>query len=166
VAVKQPASTLPPVDLYEVLKTIHVLAAVIWVGGGVMGHIIAGRAFRSNETAKVASAGADAEWVGTRVFFPASMVLLASGIWMVVISDAWNFGDLWIVVGIAGYAASAINGMAFLGPVSKRVGEMAASSDSVTPELRSQLDRLMVLSRVDLTILILVVIDMVIRPGV
>jgi uncharacterized membrane protein len=157
--------TLPPVDLYEVLKTIHVLAAVIWVGGGVMGHIIAGRAFRSNDTTKIAVAGADAEWVGNRVFFPASMVLLVGGIWMVVISG-WNFSDLWIVFGIAGYAASAVNGMALLGPVSKRVGEMATTSDAVTPELRGQLGRLMVLSRIDLTILVLVVIDMVIKPGI
>jgi uncharacterized membrane protein len=153
------------VDLYEVLKTIHVLAAAIWIGGGVMGHIIGGRAFRSNDITKIAVAGGDAEWVGNRVFLPASLVLLTVGIWMVVISG-WNFSDLWIVIGIAGYAASAINGMAFLGPVSKRVGEMAGASDSVTPELRAQLDRLMLLSRVDSTILVLVLIDMVIKPGV
>jgi uncharacterized membrane protein len=151
--------------LYDVLKVVHVLGAVIWVGGGIMGHIVAGRASRSNDTAKIAVAGADAEWIGNRVFFPASIVLLVVGIWMVVISG-WNFSDLWIILGIVGYAASAINGMAFLSPVSKRVGEMAAASDSVTPELRAQLDRLTLLSRVDLTILILVVIDMVIKPGV
>jgi uncharacterized membrane protein len=157
--------TLPPVDLYEALKAIHVLGAMIWVGGGVAGHIIAGRATRSNDTGKIAVAGADAEWIGNRVFTPAAIVLLAVGIWMVVISG-WNFSDLWIIFGIAGYTLSAINGMAFLGPASKRVGEMAAASDSVTPDLRAQLDRLTLFSRIDLTILILVVLDMVIKPGV
>jgi uncharacterized membrane protein len=152
-------------ELYDVLKVLHVLGAVIWVGGGVAGHVIAGRASRSNDTSKIAVAGADAEWIGNRVFFPASMVLLAVGIWMVVISG-WHFSDLWIIFGIVGYAVSAVNGMAFLGPTSKRVGELAAASDSVTPELRTQLDRLTLLSRIDLTILILVVIDMVIKPGV
>jgi uncharacterized membrane protein len=157
--------TLPPVTLYDVLKTIHVLGAAIWVGGGVFGHISAGRAFRSNDPGKIADAGAEGEWIGNRVFFPAAMVLLATGIWMVVISG-WNFSDFWIIFGIAGYALSAINGMAFLNPVSKRVGELAASSDTVTPELKSQLDRLTTFSRIDLTILILVVINMVIKPGV
>ena len=67
-------------DKYELLKTIHVLTAVIWVGGGVMGQLLAYRIRKSNDTGRMAAFAKDSEWIGTRVFLPSSLILLAMGI--------------------------------------------------------------------------------------
>jgi len=47
---------LAAVNAYTILKLIHVLAAVIWVGGAVTVNIIGTRAIRSGEGAHTAFA--------------------------------------------------------------------------------------------------------------
>ncbi|HEX2058970.1 MAG TPA: DUF2269 family protein [Actinomycetota bacterium] len=149
---------------YELLKTIHVLFAVIWVGGAATTQILATRLAGANEPARMAAFAKDMEFVGTRVFMPASVVVLAAGIWMVGISG-WNFTDLWIILGLVGIAFSAIVGATFLGPESGRIGRLIEAKGPEDPEVAGRLNRIFVVSRVELVILLLVVINMVVKPG-
>lgn len=152
-------------DLTEILKTIHVLAAVVWVGGAAASQFYAIRIQRSGDPARLAAFGKDAEWVGMRVFMPASILVLLLGIWMVVRVEFYAFGDAWILIGLGGILFSALVGSLFLGPESGRLGKLIEAEGPENPEVQRRMSRLYLVSRIELAILLLVVVDMVVRPG-
>lgn len=149
---------------YELLKAIHVLFAVVWVGGAATIQILATRLSNANEPARMAAFAKDIEFVGMRVFMPSSIVVLIAGIWMVATSGP-DFTDLWIILGLIGIAFSATVGAAFLGPESGRIGKLIEERGPEDGEVTARLERIFLVSRVELVILLLVVIDMVVKPG-
>src|ERR687895_92346 len=72
--------------MYDWLKLVHVLGAMVWVGGAVMVQIVAIRAMASKDPVRQATFSADAEWLGMRVFTPASVIVLLAGIGIVLVS--------------------------------------------------------------------------------
>lgn len=149
---------------YELLKTIHVFFAVIWVGGAATTQVLATRLARANEPARLAAFAKDIEFVGKRIFTPSSLLVLAAGIWMVVITGI-NFTDLWIIFGLVGIAFSATIGATFLGPESGRIGRLIEARGPEDSEVTGRIKRIFVVSRVELVVLLLIVINMVVKPG-
>ncbi len=105
------------------------------------------------------------EFVGTRVFVPASLALLALGIWMVVITPAWNFSQLWVAAAIAMFAYSFASGAFYLSPRLGRLKHLYAEHGPEAPEAVDLVERLFVFSRIELALVILIVVDMVLKPG-
>ena len=66
--------------LDEVDGVVHVLAAVVWVGGGVTTQVLAFRIIRADDPARLAGFGKDIEKVGMFVFTPAALVVLLSAL--------------------------------------------------------------------------------------
>jgi uncharacterized membrane protein len=149
---------------YEVLVFVHVLGVVVWVGGSIGLHLFAVRAVRSTDPARVAGFSADAEWIGLRVFMPASLVVLIAGIWAAVDGD-WDFGNAWISIGFAAFLVSFFLGMAFLGPESERIKALVAERGLTDPEVARRTGRILMLSRIELVILIVAVWAMVTKIG-
>lgn len=148
---------------YDVIKFLHLIAVIIWLGGGVMLQILLARSRRAGPEA-VATFNQSAEWTSQRVFMPASFVVLGSGIWL-VIDSPWAFSDPWIGIGILGYAISAVNGMVNLGPTARKMKELIAErgpQDAGVARLGRRMDRA---GRFDLVVLTAVVLDMVVKPG-
>ena len=150
-------------DFYELLKTLHVLAAVVWVGGAATTQVYAMRANRATEPERMVNFSSDAEWVGTRVFLPMSLILVASGFGM--IGDASLDFDLWIIFGLAIWLVSAGVGSAFLGPESGRIANIVAAEGPASPNAQARIQRIFLISRIELVLLLLVVIVMVTKPG-
>jgi uncharacterized membrane protein len=98
------------IGLYDWLKAFHVLAAVIWVGGNAVLQILSTRIVRENEPVKLADFAGHIGWVGTRIFTTASPLLVILGVWMVIESPAWTFGQFWILAAIAMFAYSFLEG--------------------------------------------------------
>jgi uncharacterized membrane protein len=149
--------------LYEFLLFVHVALAIVWVGGGLMMQFFGLRASMSGDPARLAALGQDIEWIANRVFIPSSLLAFASGVWMVIESDFWGFGDDWIVIGLLLYAVTFLSGLLFLGPESKRVGELMAQG---SPEGGPRTLRLIMLARLDLVLLFFLVYDMTVKPEV
>ena len=150
---------------YNILKAIHVLAAVTWVGGAISFNILGTRLKNGANPRTLGDVAREFEFIGTRVFLPTSLILFGLGIWMVIISG-WNFTDLWILIGLAGIVATIITGSAVIGPRSKRLGETLEVKSPEDPDVQRQIGELIAYSRIDLVVLIIVVLDMVIKPGV
>ena len=148
---------------YVILKSLHVLAAVTWVGGAIGQNVMATRLRKTAEGPAMSSFAREAEWIGMHVFMPSSIVLLALGIWMVATSG-WNFTDLWVELGILGIVATVVTGAAVIGPTSKKIGELIQEKGPADPGVGAQIDKLLKVARVDLVVLILVVVDMVAKP--
>lgn len=155
---------LAAVDGYTILKTFHVVFAVLWVGGALTLNILGTRSVASGNGERVALFGRDAEWLGTRVFFPSSLLVLLFGI-LTVLRGHIGFGHAWVIVGLVGIGLTAVTGSAFLGPETKRLGELTERRGVSDPEFLRRVRRLVWVSRIDLLVLLLVVADMVIKPG-
>lgn len=148
---------------YIILKSLHVLAAVAWVGGALTQNVLAERLIKSNDGTLMARFARESEWVGMHVYLPSSLALLALGIWMVATS-AWNFTDLWIVIGIVGMLATVVTGAFFIGPTSKKIAAGIEANGPDDPEVRRHIETILKVGRVDLAVLLLVVVDMVTKP--
>jgi uncharacterized membrane protein len=142
---------------------VHVVGAVIWVGGGVTLPILAIRAERSQNPAEMATIARQAAFVGEKAFAPISLLVLLAGIGM-VINLHWGWGTTWIIIGLVGFAITALTGSLVLGPQAKRVGQLIEASGAEAAETQAAVQRLLLLARVDMGVLRLVVADMILKP--
>ncbi|MGZ4152700.1 MAG: DUF2269 family protein [Actinomycetota bacterium] len=156
-------SALLPNDWYALFKAVHVLFAVIWVGGGVSIMIHAIRAQTMNDSGGIVTVAKQAAFMGEKVFAPVGLVTFLMGIAM-MINTSWGWGHFWIVAGLIGYASTFIVGIAILSPMAKKVDESAEKNGPTHPETLALIQRILLIARFDVAVLMLVVLDMVTKP--
>jgi uncharacterized membrane protein len=151
--------------LYEWVKTFHILAAITWVGGAIYGQVLAIRIFNGSDPVVMRGVVAAFEWTGNRVMAPASLVLLALGTWMVILEPAWTFGQFWVLAALGMFAYSFVSGALYLGPQLGKVKRLWDQEGIDSPAAGALVRRLFKVSRIELALLILIVFDMVLKPG-
>lgn len=151
--------------VYNTLKFVHILAAIIWVGGGLFFQFNATRLRRAGDPVKLAAFAKDVEFWGARLFSAASVTVLVFGVTMVLYSPALAFSDTWIWLALIGYATTFLTGLLVLGPTSGKLGRMLDTRPPEDPEIQAGIRRLFAISRVDQLVIVLVVADMVFKPG-
>lgn len=145
---------------------LHVLSAIVWIGGSIVLTLLAGRVAKSNDPARGAAFSADAEFVGKRVFAPCSVLLLVTGIGAVFTTrDAGAFSEAWLALGVVGWIAVAGIGGGLIGPLSGRLRRLLAESGPSNAEARKISGRIERLSRLELVLFLLLVLDMTVKPG-
>jgi uncharacterized membrane protein len=149
--------------LYELLLFVHITAAVIWVGSGFLIQVQGVRATRQNDPGNMKRVLDDAAGLSTIVFIPASLVVVVFGVSMVIESDAWSFDQLWLVLGLIGYFATFVTGVAVLKPRSEYLVE-AIAREGVSDHVMMKIRELLLLTRIDFVVLVLVVFDMAVKP--
>ena len=152
-----------PNDWYALFKAIHVLFAVIWVGGGVSIMIHAIRAQNARDPESIVTVAKQAAFMGEKVFAPVGLVTFLMGIAM-MINTSWGWGHFWVIVGLIGYAATFAVGVGYLSPMAKKIDESAETNGATHPETLALIDRIMLVARIDVAVLVLVVLDMVTKP--
>jgi uncharacterized membrane protein len=150
--------------LYEFLKLVHVLGAIAWVGTSIEQQLVGARAMSSNAKGRLAHFVDEAEWVGVRIMTPAAILVVIAGVLM-VIESGWNFSDTWILIGIGLFVLTSLNGMVFLTPQTKRLKLSIAERGEDDASVQALVKRVTLASRIDLLVLIAIVADMVIKPG-
>jgi len=156
-------SSALPNDWYAVFKAVHVLFAVVWVGGGVTIMIHAIRAQTARDPEGIVTVAKQAAFMGEKVFAPVGLVTFLMGIAM-MINTSWGWGHFWIVAGLVGYAATFIVGLTVMSPLAKRIEHSAQENGPEHPETLALIDRIMLIGRFDVAVLMLVVLDMVTKP--
>ncbi|MGH2687523.1 MAG: DUF2269 family protein [Actinomycetota bacterium] len=145
---------------------LHVLSAIVWVGGSIVLTLLSGRVAKSNDPARGAAFSADAEYVGKRVFAPASGLLLVTGIGAVLTTrGAGAFSEAWLVLGVVGWIAVAGIGGGLLGPLSGRLKRLLAEGGGANAEALKIRQRIERLARLELVLFLLLVLDMTVKPG-
>src|SRR3954449_12014993 len=99
---------------YELLLFGHVVCVILWVGGGSLFHILGFRAERTDDNEAIERIFKDLAFLGTRLFLPSSLLVLVFGLLLVWDSDFWSFSQLWIALGLAGFAITFLTGIAWL----------------------------------------------------
>jgi hypothetical protein len=150
--------------LYKTLMAVHVLMAVTWVGGGLMLTMQAEKAKRSRDNQEFVKVAMSAEFWATRVFIPSAFILLACGLGM-VFDGHIGFSKPFVDIGLTGWILSFAIGTGFLGPQGGKVGKLvAAGGGAVDEAILARVNRILVVARVDLVILLLIVVNMVVKP--
>lgn len=152
--------------VYDVLKLFHVLAAVIWVGGDVMIFILTTMLMRENDPHRTLAFVRDLARIGKYVLTPITIILIVFAVSMVIYSPAWTFSQLWIELAIAGYLATFVTGVGFLGPSAVKIEKILATGKTAEdPGVQALIRKTMLVGRIDVIVLLLVVCDMVLKPG-
>ena len=150
---------------YELFLFIHIAATVVWVGSGFLSLVLALTYYREEDEPSMRRFLADQEWLAMKLFVPASMVTFLMGLALVIESDAWGFDQLWIVLGLIGWAATFFTGFMLIRPTSEAIGAaMEKSGGRITDEIRTDIRKLLVKARLDYVVLTLVILDMVAKP--
>jgi hypothetical protein len=150
--------------LYEFLLFCHLTFVAIWVGGNFMLQVFAIRA-RAAGPARMGQLLTDVEWIGVRVLTPSAFLVAGFGIWMVIKEPAWEFSQFWVTAGLMVFIASFLAGAGFLGPESGRVGKLMEARGPEDVEVQNRIRRILMVSKIELVLLILVILDMVAKPG-
>ena len=154
---------LSKTNWYQVFKSIHVLAAIVWLGGGAMITVLAWQAQRAKDNAQLLQIGKQAEWLSMRVFVPASLLVLAMGIVLMHKGD-WGYGHFWTLFGLIAWGVSFVVGAAFLGPEAGRLAKLIETKGPEDPEVIARLNRIISVARADVVLVLLVAADMVAKP--
>ena len=150
-------------DLYTVIKFVHVLAAIAWVGGAIMLDMLISQARRSGSQSDVLMLLAKTERYGKTFFSPSAVLVLVAGIVMASIGGI--MAAPWVSFGFLGVFISAGLGMGYLSPKSRQLRQMIEARGMQDPEAVALGSRMMLISRIDLVLLVLVVAAMVFKPG-
>ena len=148
---------------YSLFKAIHVLLAVIWVGGGVSIMINGIRASTSKDPLSVVTVARQAAFLGEKVFAPAGLVVFLTGIAM-LINTNWGWGHFWVIVALLGYITTFAVGIGVLSPLAKKIAESAEENGPEHPTTLALIERILLIGRFDVAVLLVVVLDMVTKP--
>jgi hypothetical protein len=150
-------------DWYSIVKFLHVVTAILWVGGGFVLFLLGLLAERAGNIEDKLWAIRASGQLGGRFFAPMSMLTLLFGLAM---CGLWiGFSDLWIVIGLAGYATTFSIGMFIFKPTGERMGAMIAK-DGITPAVLAMGQRMMSVARFDYAVMLVIIADMVLKPTI
>lgn len=148
---------------YELLLFLHVAAVVIWLGAGFLIAVLVFGAERAGDRQKEAGHHQDVAWLAPRLFVPASFSTLVLGI-LLVIDGEWQLDQLWIVIGLVGWAVAFVLGFFYFRPEGERIGAMVAERGPADAEVDYRIRRLNAVDRVQLLILFVVLAAMILKP--
>ena len=153
---------LPVASLYEWLLFLHILAAMIWLGGLVALAAFGARVL-SGDGETVARFVGSLRVIGPTVLAPSSVLVVALGIWMVIDNDAWDFGQTWVWLALALVAAAVLVGAAFLSRYALAAGRAVDAGDDAGAV--RQLRRWALGIATIVLLLVVTTWDMVFKPG-
>jgi uncharacterized membrane protein len=100
-------------SFYDWLMFGHVLAAMLWLGGWAVLGILAAQAVHQGDLASLARFAATIRFIGPRLLAPASILVAALGVWLVLDNNQWHFNQFWIELAIGLLAAVVVVGAGF-----------------------------------------------------
>jgi uncharacterized membrane protein len=147
--------------MYGMLKVVHVLAVIVWVGGAMMANLLVWRVARAGDRAALTMLMSHMRNVGRSTTGPASIVTLLSGIGMMIVGRL-DHTALWIQLGFGGIVLHFLFGPLLL----RRAGmelyaALAGDDERRFVAARRRVDRL---GAAYLALLVIVVGVMVLKP--
>jgi len=149
---------------YYAYLAIHILSAVIWVGGDVTLTVLGIVFERRGEGETLGALGRMGAWIGTRVYTPTLVVTLVFGI-ILMQKGNFDWGEFWVIFALAGWTIAALVGVGFVGPELGRIDEAARMHGPESPEVAMRVKRLFMIFRFDTVLLLLIVVNMAAKPS-
>jgi uncharacterized membrane protein len=102
----------------DLLLTVHILSAAAWLGGGLFAMVSFPRQAAESGLKKLLALD---EAIGSKFFGTAVGLLLLSGIGLVLDSDAFGWGDGFVLIGFGTIVVDGALEGAVFGPALKRI---------------------------------------------
>src|SRR5262245_32947256 len=115
--------------LFSVFKFVHIVAAIIWVGGVITITILNTRLASTRNGAAMAALASVGGFLGQRVFGAAAGVTLLAGI-ATALNAGFPMRSVWIIWGFLVILLSIGLNAAMIRPTAQRIGALASSPDS------------------------------------
>ncbi len=149
--------------LYELLLMLHVFSAIIWLGAGFVFTVMVALARKEGDSAREASYHADIDRLATVLFIPAAMATFVFGL-LAAIEGNWDFGQAWIIIGIAGWLLSFLIGVLYFKPESEKIAALGEQGEAGMSEAMMRSKRMIAVDNFELTTLYVVAASMVLKP--
>jgi len=121
-------TVLVNMDLTQFLLIVHIAAAGTWLGANIMQAVV---------PSLMAKQGAEAAagWyrvgagLSKKLYMPAAILILITGIWMVLRVDAYGFGTRFVTIGFVMIILGVVLGIAVFAPGGEAAAEAIESGD-------------------------------------
>jgi uncharacterized membrane protein len=151
------------VSAYGVLKFLHVLSVIVWVGGVTGLAVVTWRLRRERNREILAVLLRHATSYGQTIAGPASVVVLLSGVAMVGMAGI-GFGTFWVVWGFAGIVLHILIGAVFIRKRTLELARLASTNGGDDQSLLEAARKLWMVQLIYVAIMASVVWAMVLKP--
>lgn len=149
--------------LYTLVKFLHIVGAIGWIGGVVTFSIISAQLAREKDQAALAAMTRLMRLNGMVVIGPASGLTLLAGIVMIAVSGLGV--PLWVIWGFGAIIVSVALGASLIRRTNEEVRAVAATAQPDNERLSGLQRRLMTLNTINVLVLLSAVWAMVFKPG-
>jgi uncharacterized membrane protein len=149
--------------MFLVFKYVHVVAAIVWVGGVIALTILNMRLARTRSREGLAALTSAGGFFGQAVMGPAAGLTLLAGI-ATSLSAGFQMNSLWIIWGFAAILLSIALGATLIRITIQRLGALAASQGD-SAQIAALQGRLVALNGLNILLLLSAVWAMVAKPG-
>jgi uncharacterized membrane protein len=149
-------------DWYLIAKFLHVISAILWLGGALIMVILGAVAERARNDSQMVGVVRQVAWLAERVYVPSSISTLVFGLIATWLGGLWS--ELWVILGLVGIVATIALGVGVLSPRAKKVeSEFKAGGES--PSVVALCREILTIAKFDMVLLYTVVAVMVLKPG-
>ncbi len=149
--------------LSQVLLFLHIAAAGIWLGANIVQVAVPALSRSEGGTFNAGWMRVTAKF-GSRLYMPAALLLLASGVGLVLASeDAYQFSDTFVSIGFTVIVVGAVLGMAIFTPGGFKAAEAMERGDEATARAVSR--RLAGFGALDTLLVLFAIVVMILRLG-
>ena len=144
----------------EILLVLHIAGAGTWLGANVVQAVVPPLAARK-------SAAVLAGWyritsaLATRLYVPAAILILITGVLLVLEIDAYGFGHLFVTIGFGMIVVGALLGQFVFGPGGDAAADAVESGEPGA--IRTTVGRLTRFGLIDTLLLLFTITAMVLR---
>jgi Predicted integral membrane protein (DUF2269) len=149
-------------SVYPYVEFVHIAAVVLWLGGGSMSVFSAIKAELAHNAADFARVLGDTVFFSMRLFVPAGLVAFACGLAMAYLAEL--FSELWISIGIAGFAVTFLTGALVIRPRAEKLLPLIRSG-APAADVFGPGREIIAIAKFDYVMLFTIVSDMVLKPG-
>jgi len=149
-------------ELRDILLVLHIAGAGTWLGANIVQAVAPSMAAKQGPAA-AAGWFRIAAGLSTRLYMPAAIVLLATGIWMVLIDDAYGFGTTFVTIGFGMIIIGTLFGIFVFERGSIRAADAIDSGDQTA--VKTARGRLAGFGILDTLLLLFTITAMVLRLG-
>jgi uncharacterized membrane protein len=148
--------------VYNLFKFLHIVGAIVWIGGVLTVSIITARVARENDRTVLAAMARQSSRLGTTIIGPAAGLTLIAGIVMIAVSGLG--APLWVIWGFAAIIVSVALGATLIRRAGDELSKLAATAEPGDPRLSALQQRLATLNTINILLLLSAVGAMVFKP--
>ena len=147
---------------YELLLTLHILGAGLYLGSLATFTVVGHRALATGGSSFGWFQSTGGSWAA-KAHPAAAAVILIAGILMVIDADL-SFGETWVSLALAGWLILGAIGGGIVGSAAGKLGAAIEANSGYTDAERPLAERMLTWSRIELALLIVVITIMVAKP--